>query len=173
MLFVVTDLLGLTESFLKDYPEKPTDPQGLFDYQEAVALCKAEGKERLLYNYGLPHPLPFAYLDAWYNRSLSKSLPLLVERLTQERDYLSECLARAKENRSSLIREEVAAAVSITALPDTATLEKIQRYEAHLERGIQRILTQLERLQRLRMPDGEKHVLAPQILTVLDSEFTE
>jgi hypothetical protein len=51
-------------------------------------------------------------------------------------------------------------------LPDQSTLDKIQRYEAHLERGLHRALDRLQRLQEARgaVPSGHGPAMAVAVI---------
>src|SRR6185503_15855280 len=78
-------------------------------------------------------------------RNRQRALAFLDQKLTQFEQQSFECEARAASEERSL----QAAAV----LPSLDVLEKIMRYETRLERQLFRAMTQLERLQRLRLGD--------------------
>jgi hypothetical protein len=71
---------------------------------------------------------------------------LLLARIIEDLGYMARTRARERER----MELEVRSLQSERLIPDDDTLQKISRYEAHLERSLLRTLHELERLQARR-----------------------
>ena len=82
-------------------------------------------------------------LTEHYQKPFDEFLRTLSVRIAEEAAQSSQTATKALARVSEYRREHL--------LPDTATLEKIQRYESHLSRQFHRDLHELQRLQALRL----------------------
>jgi hypothetical protein len=82
---------------------------------------------------------------------------------------LREKVEKAEKTLKSILRQYEAALErqrQARGLPDETALDKIQRYEAHLERGLHKALDRLQRLQEARgtVPSTHKPTVAVAVI---------